>query len=112
MQQLNVLASWLATLLWAAPACSFGIFSPKNLFANETSLTEDVLRHTYRWRNRQTFLTYAIAPDFCESIQPLLHAEKTQWTAIMSWQTRLRWISCFLFMLIGCRERHVFASSR
>ena len=94
MQQLNVLASWLATLLWAAPACSFGIFSPKNLFANETSLTEDVLRHTYRWRNRQTFLTYAIAPDFCESIQPLLHAEKTQWTAIMPWQTRVNFTSC------------------
>ena len=73
-----------ATLLVATllqPAASFGIFSPRNLLANETTLSEEALRYTYRWRNRRPFIRYAIAPDFCESIQPLLHAERSSWTS-------------------------------
>jgi hypothetical protein len=64
---------------------AFGIFSPTPLLPNVTSAGERAFANAFRWRDRQSLVRYAIAPDFCATMQPLL-SERSSISSWLPWQ--------------------------
>lgn len=74
-------------------ARGWGVFSQPALSENVTAIDEAALASMYRWVHRRTTLRYAIAPDLCAAIEPLL-SERESWTASIPFFTTLNFTSC------------------